>query len=75
VQARRQTLEGVRSTGSYAELEDYGQTEDGAEATILEVTEYCGHEISGDVRRHSRRPLVRRVGEYPRLEKESRSVS
>ena len=73
MQARRQTLEGVRSTGSYAELEGYGQTED--ETMMLEATEYCRHGISGDVRKHSRRPLVRRVGEYHRLEKESRIVS
>lgn len=71
MQARSQKLEGVRSTGSLAELEGCGQTEDGAETMMLEVTEYCGHGINGDPRRHCRRSFVRRVGEDHRLEKES----
>lgn len=31
---------GVSSTGNLAELEGWGQTEDGAEDMVLEVTEY-----------------------------------
>lgn len=60
---------GARSTGCLAELEGWEKTEDGAEDMILEATEYCGHGINGDVRRHSKWSFVRRLGEYRRVEK------
>ena len=52
---------GLRRAGCLAESEGQGQTEDGAEDMMLEVTEYGGEGINGDVSRHSRLSFVRRV--------------